>query len=362
MVSSTGGVAVLGAGIFAKEAHLPALAMLKAAPELKAVYSRSEKSAKDVATAAVDALHLNSPPDVYHDGDVSVNLDALLARDDISSVIVILPITLQPSIIIKCWKAGKHVISEKPVAKDVVSGIELIETYIKEYQPKGIVWRVAENFEAEPGYRAAGKAIRDGRIGKIVLFTANVVNYIDKTSKYYQTPWRTVPDYQGGFLLDGGVHTIAALRTMLPQRMTALSGFASLNKDYLAPHDTIAVAVKADSHFHGNLFMTFAHPTQEKPKADAFTFTGDKGFMTINNASADGKQVIRIITRTAEGEKVEDFPTEGVKAELESFFAKIKGEKTIEIGDALEALRDVAFIQAALNSDGKFVDLEKLIQ
>ena len=44
------------------------------------------------------------------------------------------------------------------------------------------------------GYRAASKAIRDGKIGKVIFFNAQVVNFIDKTSKWYNTPWRTIPD------------------------------------------------------------------------------------------------------------------------------------------------------------------------
>jgi hypothetical protein len=44
------------------------------------------------------------------------------------------------------------------------------------------------------GCQAAGKAIRDGKIGKVLFFNTQVLNYIDKESKWYKTPWRTVPD------------------------------------------------------------------------------------------------------------------------------------------------------------------------
>ena len=65
----------------------------------------------------------------------------------------------------------------------------------------GLIWRVAEDVEAEPSYRAAGKAIRDGAIGKVLFWNLSAVNHIDRESKWYKTPWRTVPDYQGGFLV-----------------------------------------------------------------------------------------------------------------------------------------------------------------
>lgn len=158
------------------------------------MYSRSEKSAHDLASSAADTLNLSTPPSVYHDGDPSTNLDALLARSDVKAVIVVLPITIQPSIVLKALAAGKHVLSEKPVAPDVKQGAELIATYISEYKPKGLIWRVAENFEAELGYRAAGKAIKDGKIGEVIFFNARAFNHIDKESKWYKTPWRTIPD------------------------------------------------------------------------------------------------------------------------------------------------------------------------
>lgn len=141
--------------------------------------------------------------DLYH--DAGQNIDALLARTDIQAVIVVLPINQQPSIILKALEAGKHVISEKPVAPTVKEGIKLIKTYESHYKSKGLIWRVAENFEAEPGLRAAGKAIADQKIGKVCFWNMQVLNNVETDSMWYNTSWRTVPEYQGGFLLDGGV-------------------------------------------------------------------------------------------------------------------------------------------------------------
>ncbi|KAF9462193.1 hypothetical protein BDZ94DRAFT_1194870 [Collybia nuda] len=371
---SLDGIAILGAGIFAKEAHLPALAALgSAAPKLRAVYSRSEKSAHDLADAAVAALNLNEAPNIYHDGDQSTDLNALLARPDITAVIIALPITLQPEIVLISLAAGKHVLSEKPVAPDVKQGLALIKKYNSLYKGRGLIWRVAENFEAEPGFRAAGAAIAAGKIGKTIFFKSTVVNYIDKESKWYKTPWRTVPDYQGGFLLDGGVHTVAALRVMLPEQLTHLSGFASLNKDYLKPHDTINTVVRAGSHFHGTVEMTFASPTKTRPVSDGFVITGTDGWISVNQVSVAGstapalRVLIKSVVKTEgkpeeEKEEIIEEPMKGVEAEFKSFFDKISGKSDgTDIGDPLAALRDVAFIQAALNSEGSLVDLIDLV-
>lgn len=89
--------------------------------------------------------------------------------------------------------------------KDVASAAALIKKYNSTYKSTGVHWRVAENFEVEPGLLAARKAIDDGAIGDVLHFNLSAVARTDSESKWYKTPWRTVPDYQGGFLLDGGV-------------------------------------------------------------------------------------------------------------------------------------------------------------
>ncbi|KAF9220076.1 NAD(P)-binding protein [Gyrodon lividus] len=375
--ASNAGIAILGSGIFAREAHLPALEALgPLAPKLKAVYSRSEKSARELADEA--AVKLRTIPEVYHDGDPSINLDALLSRSDISTVIVVLPITLQPSIVLKALAAGKHVISEKPVAPDVASGLKLIATYEAEYKPKRLIWRVAENWEAEPGYIAAGQAIRAGKIGKVIFFSLRTVGYIDQDSKWYKTPWRTIPDYQGGFLLDGGVHSAAALRVMLPSSMTHLSGFASLNVEWLAPHDTINTVIKAADGSHGIFELSFAAPApSRKSIGDGTVITGTDGYLTVNQmqvkdtVTGADKSVFRLtiksVTRGVDGkpclerEEVIDEPVRGVELALASFFAAVLEGKDDGLGSPMGALQDVAIIEAALNSDGKLIDLEKLV-
>lgn len=209
-------VAILGAGIFAKEgefphrcvfthlfspnhfvtqAHIPGLATLGDQIIIKAVYSRSESSSRDLAAFVGSTLGPNATsPSIYHDADPKNSIDALLARSDIDAVIVILPITKQPEVVLKALAAGKHVLSEKPIAKDVATGIDLVRKYVSEYRPKGLVWRVAENFEYEPAYREAGQLVRDGQIGRIISFSATGSIPTSKDNKYYKTNWRTIPD------------------------------------------------------------------------------------------------------------------------------------------------------------------------
>ncbi|KII91478.1 hypothetical protein PLICRDRAFT_156577 [Plicaturopsis crispa FD-325 SS-3] len=377
--STSGGIAILGAGIFAKEAHIPALAALgSAAPPLLAVYSRSEKSARDLSSFAGSLLTLPSAPTVYY--DTNGGLGALLTRKDITSVIVALPITSQPDIILRVLAAGKHVLSEKPVAPSVAEGIELIQKYERDFKGKGLIWRIAENYEAEPGYIRAAQIVRSGKIGAVVNWNCRVVNYIDEDSKYYKTPWRTKPDYQGGFLLDGGVHSAAALRTILPILPKSLSAYASLVKSYLEPHDTIHAIARSGKEGSkeavlGIFELSFAAPSASLGTSNGITITDTQGYLFISIAKSKEPEATnclrtRVVVRKKgsddvkqDVEEVFEDTMQGVEAELKAFFEVVRGEEgSIKgIGEPRAALWDVAFIQAGLTSGGQSIDLDKLV-
>lgn len=66
---------------------------------------------------------------VYHDTDPQNSIDTLLARSGIDPIIVILPITKQPEVILKALAAGKHALSERPFAEDVATETGLVREY-----------------------------------------------------------------------------------------------------------------------------------------------------------------------------------------------------------------------------------------
>ena len=165
-----------------------------------AIYSYTLKSAATLSELAKKTLSLASPPSVYHDqGGEHGDLKALLARPDVDAVIVALPITVQPEVIRSALSYGKHVLSEKPVAPSVADGLELINEYESKWKGK-VIWRVAENIEAEPIYRKVGELVKGGKIGKVIWWKLTAVGNLRKDSQWYKTPWRTVPEVRCALL------------------------------------------------------------------------------------------------------------------------------------------------------------------
>ena len=163
---------------------------------------------------------------------------------------------------------------------------------------------------------------------------------------------------------------------MLPYPLTHLSGFASLNKDYLLPHDTIQTIAKSGDNFHGIIEITYASPTKSLPEGDLLVITGTEGWLSVNVVNKPGttgtliRTVIKSVVKVdgkpdEEKEEIIEKPESGVVTEFESFFDAIRvsgKDDGLGFGDPLSALNDVAFIQAALNSNGELVDLTNLIQ
>ena len=134
--------ALLGGGLFATNSYVPSLALLPGL-SVSTIWSRSPESASKLAAKAKETGLPNSPsPEVKSGPD---GLDAILADDSIRAIIMVLPLGVQPELIRRAWKAGKHVISEKPVGRDVEQASQLVEEYEREWAPKGLVWRVAES-------------------------------------------------------------------------------------------------------------------------------------------------------------------------------------------------------------------------
>ena len=167
--------------------HLPAIQACRFL-SLKATYSRSKCSAEKLAENATKTI------DCYFDLPFSPgrSLTDLLERDDIDAVVIALPIVVQPEVIKRAITAGKHVLSERPIAKDMKTATELIRWY-RNPQPKGI-WSVAENFRFMSLMSSGAEQIKVIG-GDVVTFGVKLYGFVGEDDKYYQTPWYKTPTY-----------------------------------------------------------------------------------------------------------------------------------------------------------------------
>ncbi|KAL2357645.1 hypothetical protein BJ546DRAFT_1024045 [Cryomyces antarcticus] len=329
------GVAIIGGGIFAKEEHLATVRQATENLTLKAIYSRSLKSAKSLGESL-------SSVDLYSDDAGSGKSYAdLLKRDDIHAVIIALPILKQPDYIKQALKAGKHVLAEKPIAKDVATASELLKWYHDEIDTKKVSWSVAENFRYMDSFLYGTQQVK--QMGRVLGFRTRKQTYVQPGSKYYETEWRKTPEYQGGFLLDGGVHFIAGTRLLLqPENApTRVSAFTTQLQKHLPPVDTADATWKLKNGSSGTFAVSFGTTFG----GSEYTVACEKGTVSVSRGmivvTKDGKEVERK-DLTSEGA--------GVKQEVKAWGEGIAASKQDSRQTPEEALKDLEILEAMLQS------------
>ena len=272
-----------------KEEHLPAV---QSCPdlELKAIYSRSLKSAKSVSGDLTDVQ-------LYSDNS-DHTFETLLSRSDVHALIIALPILVQPTFIKQALSAGKHVLAEKPLAKDITTGKELIDWYHKNIDTKKLNFSIAEQFRYYAAYAHGAKKVKE--FGKVLGMRVRMQTCIQPGMKYYETEWRKKPEYQGGFLLDGGVHFIAGIRALLGGggvRVKRISAFTQQLQDYLPPVDTVDATFQLSNGSTGTFSVSFGT-----------TFSGAEWSVACEGGTVSVDRT-KVTSKPKDGEeKTEDVP------------------------------------------------------
>jgi predicted dehydrogenase len=161
-----------------------------------------------------------------------------------------------------------------------------------------------------------------------------------------ETAWRKKPEYQGGFLLDGGVHFVAGTRLLLGESAmpTALSAYTTLLQEHLPPVDTVNSIWHTKSGISGTFSVSFGTTLS----AGEYTVACENGSVTISG----GKVTVR------EGEQKEgkfsekEFPEDGagVIQEVKAWGESLAAGKANPAQAPEAALADLEILEKMLRS------------
>ncbi|KYK57333.1 oxidoreductase family, NAD-binding Rossmann fold protein [Drechmeria coniospora] len=342
MASSPIGVAIIGSGHFAKEQHLPAVLGCSSL-RLKAIFSRSLSSAQEAAKL-VPSSSTTPVPDLYAaDAGPGREYDDLLGRADIVAFIIALPIVAQPAFVEAALGVGKHVLAEKPIGPDVATAQRLIAFSKSSKASSGATLSVAENFRFVPRLVYARDQAR--RLGRVTHFSVKVMSLMKPEAKWYRTAWRQTPAYQGGFLLDGGVHHAAAARFIFlagdENRAVDVRAFSDRVCEHLPPIDSVAAIVRTASCATGTVQLSAGS------LMDAFEWDVACERGSVKSAGET------VTVRTADGAApvVEQFDrVSGVPEEVAAWAAGILAGTPDPRQSAEEALADLEFLEKIFRS------------
>lgn len=136
--------------------------------------------------------------------------EALLADEQVDLVLVATPNDVHKSIAIEAMKAGKNVVSEKPVtlcSADLREMIEASEKY-------GRFLTVHQNRRWDEDFLTVKKLMEEGTLGEVFRLESRVHG-----SRGIPGDWRQEAEHGGGMVLDWGVH-------LLDQALMLFSGAA----------------------------------------------------------------------------------------------------------------------------------------
>ena len=199
------GCAIYGAGWVADE-HINAY-VADPRSEVVAVGSRSEASAR----AAAEKAGLS-------DAAIYTDLDQLLNDSRVDAVSVTGPNHVHVEHGVKCSKAGKHFLMEKPVAIDL-AGLHELRDAVRE---SGVRTVVSFCLRWNPSLINTANLVQEGAIGEIFYAEAD---YWHGVSDWYPGwEWARKTATGGSSFLFGGCHAVDAIRWLTASDIVEVTG------------------------------------------------------------------------------------------------------------------------------------------
>ena len=212
----------------------------------------------------------------------------------------------------------------------------------------------------------AAEMIKSGEIGRPLLAVFEAGASMTSANKYFNTECRLLqllhvhtltgrknPEYQGGFLLDGGVHYVAGLRLVVGEISQVNSQVTQL-QPHLPPCDTFAASIKFKNGVVGSCMVTFG---ATKSGLTTLTVHGENGVLKVGRSDLE---VTQYSTNTTTNPPLpKDFEVGPIRECLELWIQCSMGEKVDDkfktangywLNSPEEALEDLSVMEAILNS------------
>ena len=235
------------------------------------------------------------------------------------------------------------------MAGTVSEAEELIQWYHSNIDSSKATWGVAENFRFLNSI-AYGNEITSG-LGRLLSFRSEMQSLV-QGGKYFETEWRKVPEYQGGFVLDGGVHSIAALRQIIgSERIEYVSAFTRQNQAHLPPIDTVDACVRTKNGATGTISISFGTTLKGNGHTAGFehgslSLISDRG--TKSAAGKSSTRSMRVVVTKGDNIDVQNIEDEGsgVKPEIRTWAESIMNGKQDPRQTPEQALADLEVVSS----------------
>jgi predicted dehydrogenase len=264
------------------------------------------------------------------------NFDAIRSNPDIDAVYIITPNSLHLPYTLRVAAAGKHVISEKPMALNEKEGKQMVEATKK----ANVKLLVGYRMHFEPKTLEIIRMRSAGELGKVLFFQGLCGFKIGDP-----TQWRLNKALSGGgSLMDIGIYAINGSRYMIGEEPVWVTA-QETKTDPVKFKDGIDETITFQFGFPGGA-MASCLSTYSLNNLDRFFLDGDKGFAELQPSTGYGP----IKGRTSAGELTHPHQTHQTVQMDEMAAIILQGKKPLVPVDGEEGVKDLRIMDAIVQA------------
>jgi UDP-N-acetyl-2-amino-2-deoxyglucuronate dehydrogenase len=223
-------------------------------------------------------------------------LGELLDASDADVVALCTPSGLHPEQAIQVARAGKHVMTEKPMATRWTDGMRMVRAC----DEAGVHLFVVKQNRRNATLQLLKQAAEKGRFGRIYMVTINV--FWSRPQSYYDSAkWRGTWEFDGGALMNQASHYVDLVDWLIGPVESVQAYVATLARD-IQVEDTATVGVRWRSGALGSINVTML--TYPKNLEGSITIIGEKGTVRIGGVAVNEIQTWEFSDQDADDEQV----------------------------------------------------------
>ena len=207
------------------------------------------------------------------------NYERMLAETECDVVTIATPSGLHPSQGVIAARAGKHVVTEKPMAISLAGADELVRAC----DEAGVHLFVVKQNRLNRPIQLLKKAVDSGRFGKIYMANCTV-RWARPQDYYDQAPWRGTWKYDGGAFMNQASHYVDLIQWMMGPVDSVVAKTATLARK-IETEDSGAAVIKFQSGALGVLEVTML--TYPRNLEGSFTILGEQGTVKIGGTAVN---------------------------------------------------------------------------
>jgi len=274
--------ALVGCGRISKN-HIDSIAQHSAHAQLVDVCDINPQTLAEAAKSTGATGHASIPE--------------LLEKTNADCIILTTPSGLHPGQAIMSAKAGKHVLSEKPMATKWEDGVRMVRAC----EQAGVHLFVVKQNRKNATLQLLKKAVESKRFGQIYMVNMNVFWQRPQFGYYDQAKWRGTWDMDGGAFMNQASHYVDLLEWVIGPIESLHAYTATLARD-IETEDTGVMSVKWRSGALGSLNCTML--TYPKNLEGSITILGEKGTVRIGGVAVNEIQEWQFADKQPDDEQI----------------------------------------------------------